>query len=137
MVIDASILVSHLVPHDVHHVTSRAWLMRHVSDGGLVIAPSVLLPEIAGAVARRTGVPRLAHRAVEAVLGLPALRLIAVDETLARTAARLAARLRLRGTDAIYVAAAATLRLPLMTWDVEQRERAARIIEVQRPEASV
>jgi predicted nucleic acid-binding protein len=111
--------------------------MRHVSDGGLVIAPSVLLPEIAGAVARRTGVPRLAHRAVEAVLGLPARRLIAVDETLARTAARLAARLRLRGTDAIYVAAAATLRLPLMTWDVEQRERAARIIEVQRPEASV
>ena len=134
MVVDASVLVSHLVPHDVHHSASRAWLTDHVRDGGLVIAPALLLPEIAGAVARRTGAPRLAQRAIEAVLKLPGLRL-PVDDVLGRAAAGLAARLRLRGADAIYIAAAVSLRLPLVTWDAEQRERAARIIEVVVPEA--
>jgi predicted nucleic acid-binding protein len=134
MVVDASVVVSNLVPHDVHHAASRAWLTRHVSDGGLVVAPALLLPEIAGAVARRTGVPRLARRAVEALLQLHAFRLVPVDADLARTAADLAGRLRLRGADAIYIAAAVTLRLPLVTWDVEQRQRAARVIDVVTPE---
>jgi predicted nucleic acid-binding protein len=134
MVVDASVVVSHLVPHDVHHAASRAWLTRHLSEGGLVIAPALLLPEIAGAVARRTGAPRLAQRAVEAVLRLPALRLVPVDDVLARRAAVLAGRLRLRGADAVYIATAATLRQPLVTWDAEQRDRAARVIQVMVPE---
>ena len=133
MVVDASVVVSRLVTHDVHHAASRAWLARHVAAGGLLIAPALLLAEVAGAVARRTGTPRLAQRAVEAVLGLPALRLVPVDEVLARTAADLAGRLRLRGADAVYIAAAAALQLPLVTWDLEQRERAARVIEVLAP----
>jgi predicted nucleic acid-binding protein len=79
-------------------------------------------------------VPRLARRAVEAVLQLRAFRLVPVDADLARTAADLAGRLCLRGADAIYIAAAVTLRLPLVTWDVEQRQRAARVIDVVTPE---
>ena len=70
---------------------------------------------------------------METVLGLPALRLVPVDDVLARTAADLAGRLRLRGADAVYIAAAAALQLPLVTWDLEQRERAARVIEVLAP----
>lgn len=135
MVVDASVIVSRLVPHDVHHEASRGWLDRHVAGGGLLIAPALLLPEVAGAIARRTGEPRLARRAVDAVLRVPGLRLVPVDEALAGIAARLAGRLRLRGADAVYIAAAATLRLPLVTWDVEQRERAASLIEVQVPGA--
>jgi predicted nucleic acid-binding protein len=133
MIVDASVVVSNLVPHDVNHAASRAWLTRHISDGGLVVAPALLLPEIAGAIARRTGVPRLARRAVGAVLGLHALRLVPIDAALARTAADLAGRLRLRGADAVYIAAAVTLRLPLVTWDAEQRRRAARVIDVVAP----
>jgi predicted nucleic acid-binding protein len=133
MVVDASVVVSRLVGHDVHHEASRRWLTRHVAEGGLVVAPALLLPEVAGAVARRTTEPRLAQRAVAAVLRLPALRLVVVDESLARLAARLAARFRLRGADAVYVAVAARLRLPLVTWDVEQRERAAPLVAVTRP----
>ncbi len=135
MVVDASVLVSRLVPHDVHHEPSRRWLASHVEGGGLVVAPALLLPEVAGAVARRTAEPRLAQRAVEAVLRLPALRLVPVDEVLARAAARLAGQLRLRGADALYVATAARLRLPLVTWDTEQRDRAARLVQVLVPDA--
>jgi predicted nucleic acid-binding protein len=134
MVVDASVVVSHLVTHDVHHAASRAWLTGHVSEGGLVVAPALLLPEIAGAVARRTGAPRLARRAVEAVMRLPAFRLVPMDAVLARAAAELAGRLRLRGADAVYIATAATLGLPLVTWDAEQRERAVRIVELVIPD---
>ena len=135
MVVDASVVVSRLVPHDVHHEASRRWLTQHIADGGLLIGPTLLLAEVAGAIARRTGTPRLARRAVAAVLRLPGLRLVPVDEVLARAAASLAGQFRIRGADAIYIAAAAALRVPLATWDREQRERAAPIIDIFVPQA--
>ncbi len=69
-----------------------------------------------------------------AVLRLPALRLLPVDEILARAASSLAGQFRVRGADAIYIAAAAALRVPLATWDLEQRERAAHIVDVFVPQ---
>jgi len=133
MVVDASVLVSSFLPHDVHHGTSRGWLARHVDEGGLVLAPTLLSAELAGAVARRSGSSRLGRRAVDAILRLPTLRLIALDEPLSLAAAILAARLRIRGSDAVYIATAALLRVPLVTWDTEQRDRAARIVNVMSP----
>ena len=133
MVVDASVVVSRLVPHDVHHEATRAWLTEHVARGGLLIAPTLLLAEVAGAVARRTGKARLARRAVAAVLQLPGLRLVSLDEALARTAANLAGQLRVRGADAVYIAAAAALGVPLATWDLEQRERAGHLVTVFVP----
>jgi len=133
MVVDASVLVSSFLPHDVHHDASRGWLSRHVDEGGLVLAPTLLSAELAGAVARRSGSARLGHRAVDAILRLPTLRLITLDESLSRAAANLAARLRIRGSDAVYIATAALLRVPLVTWDTEQRDRAARVVIVMSP----
>jgi predicted nucleic acid-binding protein len=133
MVLDASVVVSRLVPQDAHHVASRRWMVQHVAHGGLLIAPALLLPEVAAAIARRTGKPRLASRALAAVLRLPGLRLVVVDDVLARKAASLASQLRLRGADAVYIAAAVALRVPLVTWDVEQRDRAIPLVEVFAP----
>ena len=93
----------------------------------------LMLAEVAGAISRRTGRARLARRAVEGLLRLPALRLVSVDQRLGEAAAQLAADLRLRGADAVYVATARHLRLPLITWDREQRERAARLIPARAP----
>ncbi len=133
MVVDASVMVSRLVPPDVHHDPSRRWMTDHVAGGGLLIAPAVLLPEVAGAVARRTGQARLAGRAVAAVLGIPGLRLVPVDRELTRRAAGLAGRLELRGAEAVYVAVAVALRVPLVTWDDDQRERASAVALVLTP----
>ena len=133
MVVDASVLVSGFLPHDVHYGVSRGWLSRHVGGGGLVMAPTLLFAELAGAVARRSGSPRLGRRAVEAILRLPTLRLVALDEPLSRAAADLAARLRTRGGDAVYIATAALLGVPLVTWDAGQRERASRVVNVMSP----
>jgi predicted nucleic acid-binding protein len=47
---------------------------------------------------------------------------------------RLAARLRLRGADAVYVALAAAYREPLITLDAEMFERASGVAEAFTPE---
>jgi len=68
------------------------------------------------------------------VLRLPSLRLVPIDAMLAETSAGLAGRFRLRGADAVYVAVAASLRLPLVTWDADQRDRVAAIVRVTSPD---
>lgn len=133
MVVDASVWVSRLVPRDVHHAATHEWLEQQVAREGLFVAPVLVLAEVAGAISRRTGRPRLARRAIVVLLRVPGLRLVSIDTRVGRTAARLAADLALRGADAVYVAVADHLSIPLITWDGEQRERATRLIAVRSP----
>jgi predicted nucleic acid-binding protein len=118
--------VSALVPSDVHHAASRSWLEQRAADQ-LLVAPSLLLPEVASAVSRATGRPLLARRAVQLLSRLPALRIVAVDSELAEAAARLAGDRRLRGADSVYVVLPKRLSLPLATWDLEQASRASEV----------
>jgi len=134
MVVDARVWVSRLLPQDAHHAATRDWLERHLRDAGLTASPTLALAEVAGAVARRTASPRLGKRAVRSLLTLPDLRLVAVDRRPALEAARLAADLALRGADAVYVAAALNLGVPLVSWDTEQRERGRRVVRIQTPD---
>jgi predicted nucleic acid-binding protein len=62
---------------------------------------------------------------------LPGLRLVEMDNELVHEAACLAAELGLRGADSIYVAVALQLNLPLVTFDVDQRERAYSRISIR------
>ena len=56
-----------------------------------------------------------------------------MDEYLARLSTRVAATLFLRGADAVYVAVAKRLNIPLVTWDKEQLTRGSPIIETLSP----
>jgi predicted nucleic acid-binding protein len=132
-VVDASVWVGRFLPADVHHQASRAWLGAQVDLGEILVAPALLLPELAGAVARRTGLSELATRVVALIEGLPNVRLVPVDPALAQLSATLAARLHLRGADAVYVALAHRLSVSLLTWDQEQLERAGPQVMVLTP----
>lgn len=133
IVTDASVWVSHLIAQDARHSISREWLTRVVSDGIVIVAPGLLLAEVAGAIARRTKDPDLGHRAVAHLLSTPDLRLVDQDETLSLAAARLAADQRVRGADALYIAVANQLDIPLVSWDQEQIERAAELVQAVTP----
>jgi len=119
VVVDASVWVSALVPSDVHHAASRRWLEARLREGTPPVAPVVLLAEVDGAIARRTGDTRLGRQAIDMLLAFPTLRLTPIGDNLGGEAALLAARLRLRGVDAVYVATAVLVGAPLVTWDVE------------------
>ncbi len=130
IVIDASLWVARLVAQDAFHVPVRKWMDAQRQAGIDFLSPSLLLAEAAGAISRRTGDARLAARAVELLQSLPGLRLVEMDSALLREAARLAAELGLRGADATYVATASRLNVPLATLDDDQRQRAARQVQM-------
>lgn len=134
IVVDASVWVSRLVPQDVHHDVSRRWIDGFTARGGRVVAPVLLLPEIAGSISRRTGAPELAHHAAKQVQRIRRLRLVSIDRRLGQAATRIAADLGMRGADAAYVAVAEQLKIPLLTWDNDQAEKAKQLIDVRTPD---
>ncbi|RLC76512.1 MAG: VapC toxin family PIN domain ribonuclease [Chloroflexi bacterium] len=136
-VVDASVWVSRFVREDSYHEASRDWLEKALFRGKRLVAPGILLPEVAGALARRTDRPDLAQQVVATLERLPTLRLVPVGKELAELAADLAAELRLRGADALYVAVAYRLRIPLITWDREQKERSGKVIVALTPEEAL
>lgn len=133
-VVDASVWVSWFVPADAHHDPSRRWMSTQVAQGEPVAAPLLVLAEVAGAVARRTGFSELGAHAVSLLQHLPNARLVAVDTELAQLGARLAAELRLRGADALYVSLARRLSVSLVTWDQDQQERGRQLVTVLNPQ---
>ena len=103
-IVDASVFVAVYHAPDAFHATSTAWLQRHVRSGAPIVLPLLVFSEVAGPIARQTGDPLQAHRAVRQLRALPRLYLIPLDAALADLSAELAADLRLRGADAVYVA---------------------------------
>lgn len=136
-VVDASVWVSHFVPGDAFHPASQEWLERQVGRLEVVASPAIILAEVGGAVARRTGDSELGARALALMQRLPNLQAVAVDSAFARFSADLAAELRLRGADALYVALAQRLGIPLVTWDREQLQRGLAAVTALTPEAAL
>ena len=137
VVVDASLWVARLVAGDTFHQVSRDWLEKQRMGGVQFLAPSLLLVEVAGAIARRTGEADLAKSAVSALDDLDGLRLVEMEADLVRRAAGLAANQGLRGADAIYVAVAERLAVPLATLDLDQQSRAANVVEIQDVEIAL
>lgn len=67
------------------------------------------------------------------VLGFPGIQVFPLDEVLGIRAMELAARLMLRGSDAVYVALAESLGLPLVTWDRQVLARGPAVVTVLQP----
>ncbi len=133
MIVDASVWVSSLVPADVKHPASSAWLARELAVGTILVIPAHAPAEVAGAIARRTGQPLFGRQASARLLAIPGLRLVPIDASLARNAADTAAACLLRGADALYAVLAHTLNLPLVTLDGELQRRAAGLVRILVP----
>ena len=136
VVTDASVLVSVFHPADQFHQQSRAWFQQYLRNGEQIVAPNLLLSEVAGALARRTGSVEVAELAVTQLRAMPELELLVIEDAYEREATALAMELQLRGADAVYVAVAHMLNLPLITWDREQIERGGQRIDARRPDNS-
>ena len=134
-VVDASVWASRFIPQDAHHLQSIRWLTSTILEGVPLAVPSMLLAEVAGAVARRLQRADLARQAVHVVLNVPSIRLVSLDTNgLAERAADVAATLQMKGSDAVYVAVASEYDFALVTWDDEQRERAANLVDARTPD---
>jgi len=129
IVTDASLWVARFVPQDKFHSAIKTWLDNRRMEGTQFLAPSFLLPEVGGAISRRTDDSDLGKRILASLENLPGLRLVEMDNALISMAAKLAVELGLRGADSVYVAVAVRLSVPLATLDVEQRDRSTAKVE--------
>lgn len=131
--VDASVFLNAFHSREIGHEASRAFLARLHEDGSPIIAPVLVLPEVAGAIARGHRSTKIARRFAASLAQLPNLVLVPLDAKLATRAAEAAARYRLRGSDAVYVAVAEQFGSTLVTLDQEQRQRAAKVIPTRLP----
>lgn len=132
--LDASVFVNAFNPHEEGHAESLATLTAIQERGDPVIVPTLLLPEIAAAVARASDDRDGALAYASATAGLPHLTLVTLTPTMARQAAELAAAYRLRGADSLYVAVARRYGTTLVSRDEEQRARGSAVVTCQTPE---
>ena len=129
IVVDTSVWVARLVSEDIFYEPVKDWMSARLEQEDQFLAPALLLAEIGGAISGRT-TASLGRKAIEQLQSLPGLQLVEMEGSLIQEAAQLAAELGLRGADSTYVAVAARLRIPLTTLDMDQKERAAKRIEV-------
>ena len=134
MIVDASVWVANVLKVDAHHEASLAFMHRFVKERQTATLPLLVWAEIAGAVARRTGDTGRGLKVAAMISAQNWVRGVPLDAALANESMRLAAKLRLRGADAVYVALAATCREPLITLDSEMLERARGVADVFTPE---
>ena len=134
IVVDASVWIGVAIGDDTFHPRSFAWLATSLAGGEQYAVPTIVFPEVAGAVARRSRSVAEGDRARQLVASTSGLHVVVVDADLADLAARLAADLGLRGADAVYVALSARHTCPLVTWDAEIIRKAAGVIEARQPE---
>ena len=134
-VVDASVFVAYYRPQDPFHQQSRAWLQAQVAAEQSIVAPVLVLAEVAGAVARRGDDTALGQEAMIHLQDFPGLTLVPIDDALAERAGEIAATFRLHGADALYVAVAEVQRLGLTSWDNEVLTRGGQLVPTMRPDA--
>jgi predicted nucleic acid-binding protein len=131
--VDASVFLSAFTPNEPGHRESLRFLQSVRERAVAVVVPTLLLPEVAGAVGRKTRDADLARRFASTLRRLPHLILISLDARLAIQAATLAAASFLRGSDAVYAAVAAQFGSTLITLDQDQERRVAEVVRTRRP----
>ena len=103
----------------------------------LLVEPAILPVEVGGALHRAGMDAESAREYAESLFEQPYLTLVATDERMARRSLSLALQCRLRGADALYVAAATQYGARLVTLDAEQLERAPASVHACKPDAAV
>ena len=133
IVVDASVWISILMKNDFFHRQSYAWFEAYSVTKSGIAAPSLLLAEMAGGIARRTDDARMGKASIRYLMALEDVKIVSIDYELALIAAELASECRLRGADAIYVALAHKLEVPLLSWDQEQITRVQNVVKAGVP----
>jgi predicted nucleic acid-binding protein len=132
-VIDASCYIALINADEPDHAATWAWYWQTRPIRQPLIAPSILLAEVAAAISRGTGDANFAHRTIAQLLQSKSLEIVPVTSVLAERAAQIAADHKVRGCDAVYIALAVQSGEPLVTLDRQQLERGAAVAVTCRP----
>ncbi len=127
-VVGASVWVAAFDGTDAHHKESVAFLRAVEQAGVPLTSPAFALVETGCAIARRTGSNVAAAEATRRLANHPQLSMEPMSPGLLATAIEMGIERRLRGADALYVAAARISGRRLVAWDQELLERGDAIL---------
>jgi predicted nucleic acid-binding protein len=131
--VDASVHINALNPAEADSADSQAFLDQMQQQHIPLFCPTLLLVEVASAVARALGDAERAAALAAALRGWSHQTLVPLDAALADRAANLAATARLRGADAAYAAVAQQYGTTLVTLDRRQLERLPPVVKTVHP----
>lgn len=132
--IDASVFVNAFSPDEDGSDESMEFLARIRDEGIPVIQPTLFFPEVVASIARKQDETEIALELSQELKKFPKLSLIDLDEDLADFASEIAAKHRLRGSDAVYAAIAVRFGTELITLDKEQLRRLPKVLTVRKPQ---
>jgi predicted nucleic acid-binding protein len=121
--LDTSIFLSAFNAYDAGHEECHRLLSRLQEGATPIVVPTHLLSEVAAVISRGRQDGPLASEFADTLSRLPHLIWVPVDMILAHQASALAAKHRLRGSDALYAAVAIRFGSTFVTLDREQRKR--------------
>lgn len=131
--IDASVFVSAFTPSEPAHQESKAFMLDVRKQSIPIIVPVLVLPEISAAFSRGQDNPELGLAFVQELRNFPNTTFVDLDDNVALLASEIAAKRRLRGSDAVYAAVALRFGTELITLDKEQLERLPKALSVRKP----
>jgi predicted nucleic acid-binding protein len=134
IVVDASVWVSWLRPSETNHRSSSIWMEQFIIKSGHLISPAMLLIEVAASISRLTGQAIRAKEAITQLNSISKIQIFPMDAFLVQIAIDIVTDLQLRAGDAIYVALAHQLNIPLISWDKEQLQKASTLVTTYTPE---
>jgi predicted nucleic acid-binding protein len=132
--IDASVHINALNSKEPGSTESQTCLQRLTDARQPLFSPTLLLVEVAAAIARALDDTDTALELIRGIQSLPGQVWVPLDDTLAEMAAKLGAQSRLRGADAVYAAVARRYSATLITRDRQQLERLPTLVQVMTPE---
>lgn len=133
IVVDASVWISLALPGDANYRNTIAWATHLFDQNIRMSVPSLFLVEFGAAISRRTQSPERAREGVARIERDPVFEIVELDRRLISASAEAAITFRLRGADAVYVALAQQLDIPLISWDREQLDRTSLAVDVLTP----
>ena len=132
LVLDASVAVAALRPGEPSHARARARILRFITTTDVAVVPAIFMVEVRGALARLGFDLARSARLADALTRDPH-QTITLGPRGARAASKVAARCKLRGSDACYVWLAQREAIPLCTLDTEMATRGKAVCTILEP----
>lgn len=137
LTIDASVWVNADSPAEKYQPASRQLLDELFRRNISIVEPMLLPIEISAAISRTRADKNLAIDMATAILNLPLIKWVELDNSNADHAVQLAACHKLRGADAVYAQVAISHNCDLVSLDNEHLSRLDRVLKTITPSVAL
>ncbi len=121
--VDASVFLSAHNFAEAHQAESLRFLQLLGASTQPVVLPTLVIPEVGAAAYRISGNAETAQSLALSIAEIPGVIFVPLNEQMAEESMQIALESSLKGSDAIYAAAARRFGATLVTLDQQQRTR--------------